>query len=88
MDGDGGRGWVRAEETIRRINARSGSGDRHAGHFDAVALPGVLDRLAAGAFDPLDLPAPVLRIDTTDGYAPLWPEIVCFVRDARTQASS
>ncbi len=75
------------EEIVRRIDARSGDGERHSGHFDAVALPDVLDRLAAGAFDPLDLPAPKLRIDTTDGYAPPWSRIVRFVHDARTKST-
>ncbi len=70
------------EEVERRIVAQSGAEDRHAGHHDAEALPSVLKRLAEGAFDPLDLPAPVLRIDTTDGYDPPLPDIVRFLREA------
>lgn len=67
-------------ETARRIAARSGSDERHVGHFDAVALPSVLDRLATGVFAPLDLPLPLLLIDTTAGYDPGWPEIVRFTQ--------
>ena len=74
-----------ADEVARRIAARPGTGDRHAGHHDLDALPSVLERLAAaGAFDPLDLPLPTRRIDTTDGYDPPLPEIVRFVREVRS----
>jgi predicted kinase len=67
-------------EVVRRIEARAGSDERHPGHFDAVALPGVMRRFADGAFDPLHLLAPLLSIDTTTGYEPGWPSIIRFVR--------
>ncbi len=70
------------EEVERRIVTRSGAGDRHAGHHDTEALPNVLEGITKGIFDPLDLPLPVLRIDTTDGYDPALPDIVRFVREA------
>lgn len=69
-------------DVARRIGTRSGASDRHAGHFDALNLERVLDRMAGGAFEPLDLPAPLLRIDTTHGYDPPLSEIVRFVREA------
>ncbi len=69
------------QEIERRITARAWADDRHAGHYDLEALPGVLDRIANKAFDPLDLPVPLLRIDTTDGHDPPLRDIVRFVRD-------
>lgn len=70
------------EEVARRLAARSGASDRHPGHFDEANLESVLNRMAEGAFEPLDLPVPLLRIDTTNGYDPPLSEIVRFVREA------
>ena len=39
-------------------------------------------------FQPLELGVPTLRVDTTDGYAPAFEEIVAFVRSARVGADS
>ncbi|MDP9367676.1 MAG: hypothetical protein M3Q03_05290 [Chloroflexota bacterium] len=66
----------------RRIAARSAAGERHHGHHDVASLQSVLNRIAEGVFDPLDLPAPLLRIDITSGYDPPLPDIVRFVREA------
>ncbi len=70
------------QEVERRINARVAADVRHVGHHDVANLRSVLKRIAEGAFDPLDLPGPLLRINTTDGYAPTLPDIVRFVREA------
>ena len=66
----------------RRIAARNGSIDRHPGHFDDIALPELEQRLVDGVYEPLDLPCPSLRIDTTDGLTPALPAILEFARTA------
>jgi predicted kinase len=68
-------------KVTRRIQARPELDGRHAGHHDLEALPSVLDRIAQGAFEPLDLAVPILTIDTTEGYAPPLPDIVQFVQE-------
>lgn len=70
------------EVLARRIAARVGDPARHPGHMDDAAWPEVAERLAAGTFDPLDLPCPTLVVDTTDHYAPDWETIIAFARAA------
>ncbi len=64
-----------AAEITRRYTNR----ERHPGHHDRAALPELLQDLKAGAFEPLDLEVPVLRVDTTAGYRPRPETIVDFV---------
>lgn len=66
----------------RRIAARKGSTDRHPGHFDDIAWLELERRLWDGQYEPLDLPCPTLRIDTTDGLNPDLAAILSFIRTA------
>lgn len=54
----------------RRIIARTGSTDRHPGHFDAIAWAELVQRLDDGAYEPLDLACRTMTIDTSSGLAP------------------
>jgi hypothetical protein len=67
---------------LRRYEQRIASGGRHPGHFDRDALPRLRQLLAAGAYEPLDLGVPVLRVDTTTAaeYLPDFETIAGFVR--------
>ncbi len=64
----------------RRIAARKGSTDRHPGHFDDIAWPEIERRHRDGTYDPMDLPCPTLRIDTTTGPDPNLEAILAFIR--------
>ena len=66
----------------RRIAARTGSADRHPGHFDDVAWLELERRLWDGMYEPLDLPCPTLRVDTTHGLNPDLAAILDFIRTA------
>ncbi|HZQ38021.1 MAG TPA: AAA family ATPase [Dehalococcoidia bacterium] len=70
------------EMIVQRYRDRPAHGERHAGHFDAAALPRLRELLARGAYEPLDLGVPVLRVDTTTtgAYAPDFAAIAAFVR--------
>lgn len=68
------------ETIIIRQERRAISGERHPGHHDAIVLPGVLAGMDAGIYHPLDIPVPLLRIDTTDGYSPDFSHIMAFIR--------
>jgi predicted kinase len=77
------------DEIVRRYTARiSGATDRHPGHGDAGGLPVVLERIDAGVYEPLDLAIPVIRVDTTDGYRPMYEEIRRFLTDAASSLST
>ena len=68
-------------ETLRaRVAERKGSTDRHPGHFDDIAWLEVERRLADGGYEPLDLPFPTLRIDTTAGLNPNLEAILEYIR--------
>ncbi len=71
------------ETIVRRYLDRAARGERHAGHFDAEALPRLRELLARGAYEPLDLGVPILRVDTTApaGYAPDFAAIAAFLRE-------
>jgi predicted kinase len=62
--------------TIQRYAERAGRGERHVGHFDVEVLPEVTAGLDDGRWEPPDLDAPLVRVDTTDGYAPDFDAIV------------
>lgn len=72
---------------VWRYHQRAISGARHPGHHDAIALPGVLAALDAGIYEPLALSAPTLIVNTTDGYAPAFADIVAFIRQAPSATS-
>jgi predicted kinase len=64
------------EETLRRYSARV----RHPMHFDEANLPRVTAGLDSGRHEPLALPVPTLRVDTTAGYQPALEAILDFAR--------
>jgi predicted kinase len=50
-------------------------------HADVTRLENSkLDDRASATFEPLSLDVPTLRVDTTDGYEPVFDEIVAFAR--------
>ncbi|WP_190125474.1 AAA family ATPase [Streptomyces inusitatus] len=51
---------------LERFTARSSSAERHPGHCDDQNADEFRDELLAGSYEPLDLPGPVLTVDTTD----------------------
>jgi predicted kinase len=71
---------------LRRIEARVTGGQRHPVHYDLPVLQQVVAEIASGAYEPLDLAVPTLRVDTTTAhtYAPPLAEIVAFLRAARS----
>jgi len=75
------------EERERRHSDRFRQGRRHPGHHDGVMPAEVRIDVAAGMYDALDLPIPVLRVDTTAGYAPGIAEIDAFI-DAAERATT
>jgi glucokinase len=71
-----------APDVVRqRYAARAAGGQRHPGHFDtdAETLADLEASLAGTRHRPLDLGIPLLRVDTTDGYAPDLAAICVFV---------
>lgn len=71
------------EESVRRYVARFERGERHPAHFDAERIARVQSgerQINWTRFEPLDLPVPTLRVDTTAGYAPPLEAIVAFAR--------
>ncbi|HEX5416950.1 MAG TPA: ATP-binding protein [Chloroflexota bacterium] len=62
------------EELHRRYQERIHTGLRHPGHLD-WSLSVFEEQARAGLYEPLDLPIPALRIDTSHGYEPDYAEI-------------
>ena len=54
----------------RRIAARAEATDRHPGHFDGETWSETTQRLRDGAYAPLTLPHPTIRVDTSAGLKP------------------
>jgi predicted kinase len=67
-----------SEVVLRRYDERHGRGDRHPAHLDADRAATLADDLEAGLFEPLDLPIPIMVVDTTDGWSPRYEEICNF----------
>jgi predicted kinase len=63
------------EVVQRRYAERHDRGERHPAHLDADRAAALADDLAAGRFEPLDLPIPTLMVDTTDGWRPSYEEV-------------
>lgn len=55
---------------LARFRERAESGERHAGHQDLDVLDDLAVALDTGRYDPLDLPAPLYRVVTNDGFDP------------------
>ena len=70
-----------AEILIRRYQARAHTSARHPGHLD-WSLSVFEEQARAGLYEPLDLPIPTLRVDTSNGYQPDFAEILEFLRQA------
>jgi predicted kinase len=66
-----------------RYAERFARGERHAVHLDADRAAGLADDLAAGRFDPLELPIPTLVVDTTDRLRPPYEAIREFAASPR-----
>jgi len=68
------------EELRRRYQARiRGAANRHPGHLDDTYQDALAEQLRDGLYEPLDLPIPTLRIDTTNGYQPEFDAIVRWI---------
>jgi predicted kinase len=63
---------------IDRSRSRFEHRERHPVHLDNVAIHELEDQIDAGFGEPLPLDAPLLRVDTLDGYDPDLPEILAF----------
>lgn len=68
--------------SVQRFGERARRGERHRAHDDSAHLEQI--SRDATAWDPYrrppDLGVPVLRVDTTSGYAPSFESIVSFAR--------
>jgi predicted kinase len=73
------------ECSVARFRARFERGERHWSSFDAERLAQIDEGQIPPAWAnavPLDLPVPILAVDTTDGYAPNLDAILTFVRSS------
>jgi hypothetical protein len=62
--------------TLRaRYEARAASGERHPVHLDAARLAAA-ELTPLSQHGPLELSLPVLMVDTSSGYRPLFEEVV------------
>lgn len=76
-----------APEVVRtRYTERTNRGERHAAHLDADRGAALAEDLADGRFEPLDLPIPILIVDTTDGWRPPYEEIRDFAAFPRASS--
>ena len=69
---------VAPELFLARYEARIAANRRHPVHLDAVALPELVARVGTNRHGPIPVDAPLLTVDTTDGYAPSLAEIFAF----------
>ena len=51
---------------LERFRARASSQERHPGHVDADTVDELAPRLLTGRITPLDLPGPLIEVDTTN----------------------
>jgi hypothetical protein len=73
------------ERSVARFRARFEQGKRHWSSFDAERLAQIDEGQIPPAWAnavPLDLPIPILPVDTTDGYAPDLDTILEFIRSS------
>jgi predicted kinase len=70
------------EESTRRFEERAERGDRHPGHHDTAPekREELEEDLEEGRYDPLELPVPILIVDTTDGFDPGREEVLAWIR--------
>ncbi|CAA9268593.1 MAG: hypothetical protein AVDCRST_MAG77-3052 [uncultured Chloroflexi bacterium] len=50
---------------VRRYRERAERGERHPGHHDLQLVDAVSEAIGSGAYEPLNLSVPTLRVDTT-----------------------
>jgi predicted kinase len=74
-----------ADEQIiaERIEERKYDQNRHEGHFDEQIGPDVMKAIDEDEYEPLELPIPVVRVDTTNGYNPSMEEILQTVKNVQ-----
>jgi predicted kinase len=76
---------VHCETTNQEAAERFIPRERGRAHLHAGQIEAIVEQMQSGAFhwesfQPPDLGAPILRVDTTNGYSPNLPEIVAFCR--------
>jgi hypothetical protein len=67
---------VARERVARRLAAGEPS---RAAHADVALLEGDARNESFASFDGISIPAPLIRVNTTDGYAPDLTEILKFI---------
>jgi predicted kinase len=71
------------EVSVARFRRRWEHGERHWSTYDAARLAqidaGEVPAAWANAV-PMELPVPIMRVDTTDGYTPPFNAIIAFIR--------
>jgi predicted kinase len=65
---------------VARFAGRAGSAGRHRVHPDLDRLDTLVEELATGRFEPLELGIATIRVDTSAGYQPALPDIVDGIR--------
>jgi len=65
---------------LERYRKRAQAGERHPVHVDAGAEPALIERIQNGRGDPLPLNAPLMEVDSTNGWNPSIDAIVEFCR--------
>jgi predicted kinase len=65
-----------------RYADRFARGERHSVHLDADRASALEQDLSAGRFEPLDLPVPILVVDTTSGWSPGYESVRGFAATA------
>lgn len=68
------------QKIVDRYRSRFEHLARHPVHLDYVAVNELEAQIDAGFGEPLPLDAPLIRVDTEDGYEPGLPEILAFCR--------
>jgi predicted kinase len=68
---------------LDRFTARAHSGDRHPGHVDSASVDALAPLLLTGRIDPLNIPGPLIEVDTTD-FALVDPvDLACRISEYR-----
>ena len=65
---------------VSRFVDRAGTAGRHRVHPDLDRLDALVEELAAGRFEPLELDIATIRVDTSAGYRPVLPDILDEIR--------
>ncbi|HQY30610.1 MAG TPA: AAA family ATPase [Thermomicrobiales bacterium] len=63
------------ELILQRYTERAQQDDRHDGHQGEEAVPELRRDLASGLYAPLNLPVPLIAVDTSDGFVPSVAEV-------------